>query len=161
MAQPGWTRQALGLLGWLLVTFAAAAIGGAASATPEVIYTELIRPAWAPPASVFSPVWTVIYLSMAFAAWAVWRRAGFAGAPEALWLYLIQLVPNALWSWLFFGWDLGALAFADALLLWTLVICMTIAFWRASAAGGLLVLPYLLWVTYAVALNYTLWQINP
>ena len=96
-----------------------------------------------------------------FASWLVWRTAGFRGARGALTLYVAQLVPNALWSWLFFAWNLGAVAFADILLLWVLIVLTTIAFWRVRPAAGWLLIPYLLWVTFAAALNYTLWQLNP
>ncbi len=76
-------------------------------------YATLVLPAWAPPAGVFGPAWTLLYAMMAIAAWLVWRERGWRGARPALWLYLVQLAINALWSWLFFGWKLGALAFAD------------------------------------------------
>lgn len=161
MAEFSRTSQALGLVGWLLVTFAAACVGAAASPISEELYREMIRPSWAPPAAVFGPIWTAIYVTIAFAAWTVWRTAGFAGAWEALWLYLIQLVPNALWSWLFFTWDLGALAFANSLLLLTLVICTTLSFRRVKTVASVLMLPYLVWVTYAVFLNFSIWQLNP
>ncbi|MFH7428789.1 TspO/MBR family protein, partial [Pseudomonas syringae group genomosp. 7] len=81
----------------------------------------LALPTWAPPASVFGPVWTLLYAMMALAAWLAWRERGWRGARPALVLYLLQLAVNGLWSWLFFGWRLGALAFADILVLIVLV----------------------------------------
>jgi translocator protein len=92
------TRQILGLAGWLLLSFVAAAIGGLASAPAGTFYQQLSRPDWAPPASVFGPVWSVLYLLMGVAAWLVWRERGFAGARTALSLFLIQLLANALWT---------------------------------------------------------------
>ena len=101
----------LGLAGWLLVAFAAAAVGAVASADAGVFYESLARPPWAPPASLFAPVWTVLYLLMGIAAWLVWRARGFAAARTALTLFLLQLACNALWTWLFFAWRQGAAAF--------------------------------------------------
>jgi tryptophan-rich sensory protein len=98
---------------------------------------------------------------MAIAAWLVWRGDGFRESRGALALFLVQLAPNALWSWLFFVWHRGALAFADILLLSVLVIATLVAFWRVHALAGALLIPYLLWVSFASALNYAVWQLNP
>jgi translocator protein len=161
MAPASKTKQILGLVGWLAVTFIAASIGGVASINAGSFYTQLVRPEWAPPSSWFGPVWTVLYALMGIAAWLVWRADGFREARGALALFLLQLAPNALWSWLFFGWHRGALAFADILLLWVLIIVTLIAFWRVRALAGVLLIPYLLWVSFASALNYAVWQLNP
>ena len=150
-----------GLVAWLVISFAAAAIGGVASANAGDFYQQLTRPAWAPPAWLFAPVWTVLYLLMGIAAWLVWREGGFRQAPTALSLFLIQLALNALWTWLFFVWHLGALAFAEILVLWTLILCTLVAFWRVRPIAGALLIPYLAWVTLASALTYAVWQRNP
>jgi tryptophan-rich sensory protein len=155
------STQTLGLAGWLVITFVAAAIGGAASVNAGLFYAQLVRPEWAPPSWVFGPVWTVLYIVIGIAAWLVWRADGFHAARGALSLFLVQLALNALWSWLFFGWHLGALAFADILLLWVLILATLIAFWRVRALAGWLLVPYLLWVSFASALNYAVWQLNP
>jgi tryptophan-rich sensory protein len=154
-------QQVLGLVGWLLVSFAAAAIGSAASIQAGPFYAQLVRPEWAPPASVFGPVWTVLYALMGIAAWLVWRIDGFRGARTALTLFLVQLAVNALWSWLFFAWHLGAASFADIVVLWVLIVATMITFWRISRLAAALLVPYLLWVSFASALNYTMWQLNP
>ena len=161
MARIAKSGQILGLVGWLVITFIAAAIGGAASIDAGSFYTQLVRPEWAPPASWFGPVWTALYALMAIAAWLVWLADGFRESRGALALFLVQLAPNALWSWLFFVWHRGALAFADILLLWVLVIVTLVAFWRVHALAGALLIPYLLWVSFASALNYAVWQLNP
>lgn len=153
--------QALGLLAWLAVTFVAAALGAVASADAPAFYAQLDRPAWAPPASVFGPVWSALYLLMGVAAWLVWRERGAGGARAALGIYLVQLAANALWSWLFFGWHLGALAFVDVLLLWALIAVTIVAFWRIRPLAGALLLPYLAWVSFAAALTWAVWQRNP
>lgn len=149
------------LAGWLLVTFAAAALGAWASQDAPRFYAQLDKPDWAPPAGVFGPAWTVLYLLMAIAAFLVWRTRGFSTAPRTLGLYLVQLAANALWSWLFFGWHLGAAAFAEVLVLWALILATTVAFWKARRIAGILLLPYLAWVTYASALTFACWQRNP
>jgi tryptophan-rich sensory protein len=154
-------QQIIGFLGWLAASFLAAFVGGAASVQAGPFYASLVQPAWAPPASVFGPVWTVLYALMAVAAWLVWRKGGFRAARGALTLFLVQLAVNALWSWLFFGWHRGALAFADILLLWLLIVATMVAFWRTRPLAGALLLPYLLWVTFAAALNWSVWHLNP
>ena len=150
-----------GLAAWLAVTLVAAILGAIASAQAREFYAALARPAWAPPGSVFGPVWSLLYVMMAVAAWLVWRRHGFQGARTALTLYLVQLVLNALWSWLFFAWHLGGAAFADVILLWIAILCTLFAFRSKHLAAALLLLPYLLWVSFALALNYSVWQLNP
>lgn len=154
-------RQVVGLLGWAVVTFLAAALGGRASISAADFYAGLALPAWAPPASVFGPVWTVLYALMALAAWLVWRQGGWRAATPALALYLLQLALNVLWSWLFFGWKQGALAFADILLLLVLIVATVVAFHRVRPAAAWLLLPYLAWVAFASALNFAVWQANP
>jgi len=124
-------------------------------------YMQIVRPDWAPPPNVFGPVWTVLYALMGVAAWLVWRVGGFRAARTALSLFLTQLAVNALWSWLFFGWHAGALAFADIILLWVLIVATLVAFWRVRPSAGALLIPYLLWVSFACALNYSVWQLNP
>jgi tryptophan-rich sensory protein len=115
------SRAYLGLVGWLATVLVAAAIGALASVDAPSFYAELERPTWAPPAGVFGPVWTVLYALMGIAAWLVWRAREVLGASAALRLFLVQLVANALWSWLFFAWRLGAWAFVEVVLLWCLV----------------------------------------
>lgn len=154
-------QKVAGLVGWLVVTGLAAFAGSVASRRSQEFYGTLIRPEWAPPPEVFGPVWTVLYLLMAVAAWLVWKRGGFARAGTALGLYLVQLVANALWSWLFFAWRMGAAAFVDIVLLWLLVAATIVAFWRHSRLAAALLLPYLAWISYAAALNLRLWQLNP
>ena len=154
-------RQLLGFAGWFLVTFVAAALGARASISASSFYADLVLPAWAPPASLFGPVWTALYAMMALAAFLVWRERGWRAAAPALTLYLLQLGINALWSWLFFGWKLGGLAFADILLLLALIVTTLVAFWRVHKLAACLLLPYLAWVSFASVLNYAVWQANP
>ena len=161
MASQSKQKQILGLIGWLFVSFAASAVGAVASIQARSFYSQLSQPAWAPPPSVFGPVWTVLYALMAVAAWLVWRRGGFRINRIALSFFLAQLILNALWSWLFFAWHLGALAFVDIVLLWILIVATLVSFWRVQLLAGALLIPYLLWVSFAAVLNYSVWQLNP
>lgn len=154
-------KQIAGLAVWLLISYTAAFIGAIASIQAEGFYSQLDRPDWAPPASVFSPVWTMLYGLMGIAAWLVWGMNGFRAARAALSLFLVQLAFNALWSWLFFGWHLGGAAFTNILLLWGLIAATLVLFWRVRPLAGALLIPYLLWVGFAAALNYSVWQLNP
>ena len=155
------SRQLLALAGWLLLSFAAAALGAIASIEAKSFYALLTRPSWAPPGWLFGPVWTVLYVLMGVAAWLVWRSSGFKKSRTALVLFVLQLAANALWTWLFFAWHQGAVAFAEILLLWGLIVATTASFWRLNAFAGALMLPYLAWVTFATALTLAVWRLNP
>jgi len=154
-------EQVLGLVAWLFIVFIAAAAGGFASANAGDFYSELIRPSWAPPGWLFGPVWSLLYILMGVSAWLVWRHRGFGGAPIALSLFLTQLVLNGLWTWFFFVWRLGGAAFAEILLLWLLIAVLVGAFWRIHKVAAALLLPYLAWVSFASALTFATWQLNP
>lgn len=161
MTQQSTLSQALGLIGWLAIVFVAAAIGAAASVEASSFYAQLVRPTWAPPAAAFDPVWSVLYLLMALAAWLVWREQGASHRLTALALFMAQLCANALWSWLFFAWRSGAGAFADVLVLLALIVATLAVFWRIRRLAGVLMLPYLAWVCLATALTWSVWQSNP
>lgn len=147
------------MAGWLLLAFAAAVVGAVASADAANFYAQLVKPPWAPPAWVFGPVWSILYALMGVAAWLVWRSP--RPARGALWLFVAQLAANALWSWLFFAWRLGALAAVEVLVLLALIAASVLAFWRSSRTAALLLLPYLLWVAFASLLTWSVWRRNP
>jgi tryptophan-rich sensory protein len=155
------SRQVLGLFGWLLASFVTGSIGGLASINAAGFYGRLVQPSWAPPAWLFGPVWSVLFVLMGIAAWLVWREHGFRDARSALILFALQLAANALWSWLFFAWHLGAVAFAEIVLLWFLIAATISRFWRLHRAAAILLLPYLAWVSFAAGLNFALWRLNP
>lgn len=161
MVRESMRLKAVGLAAWLALSVLAAGVGGLASLDAPGFYGQLARPPWAPPAFVFGPVWSVLYLLMGIAAWQVWCERGRRSVRTALGLYLVQLVANTLWSWLFFHWRLGAVALAEVLLLWLLIVATVAAFWRVRRAAGLLLLPYLAWVSFATVLTWTLWRGNP
>jgi translocator protein len=151
----------LGLIAWLSITFFAATLSAFATASAPTFYAALVRPVWAPPAWLFGPVWSVLYLLMAVAAWLVWSRAGWQKAGLALRLYLLQLALNALWSWLFFTWHLGAIASTEIILLWLMIAAVIYQFSRIHKLSAWLLVPYLLWVSFATALSFAMWQLNP
>jgi tryptophan-rich sensory protein len=127
---------------------------------PGEWYVQLQKPRWTPPGYIFGPVWTFLYASMGVAAWLVWKRSGFAGARPALSVFLIQLAFNAAWSWIFFGLHRPGLAFAELIVLWAAILLTVITFWQQYAPAGILLVPYLLWVSFAAILNYYIWRMN-
>jgi tryptophan-rich sensory protein len=153
-------QSVLTWLGWALLTGVAAAAGAVASRSAAGFYATLDRPAWAPPAWLFGPAWTVLYLMMATAAWLVTRADG-PGRGPAVALYVVQLAANAAWTWIFFAFRRGALAFGEVLLLLTLVALTLGAFWRVRPLAGALLVPYLAWVSFATALTWSVWRRNP
>ena len=159
MASRSLSSQLVGLIGWLLAAFAAGAVGAVASVDAASFYAHLSKPSWAPPASVFGPVWSALYALMGVSAWLVWRSPGSKGA--ALGLFVAQLAANALWSWMFFAWHRGALAAVEVLVLLALIVATAAAFWRTRRMAALLLVPYLLWVSFASVLTWTLWRSNP
>lgn len=159
MSTRSLSSQWLGLLGWLLAAFAAAAVGAVASVDAPSFYAQLTKPSWAPPAWLFGPVWSALYALMGVAAWLVWRSPGPRGV--ALGLFGAQLAANALWSWLFFAWHRGALAAVEVVVLLALIVATIVAFWRSSRLAALLLLPYLLWVSFASVLTWSVWRANP
>jgi benzodiazapine receptor len=154
-------RKLIGLAGWLALSFAAAALGSLAATNAGGFYESLSRPPWAPPSWLFAPMWTLLYLLMGMAAWLVWKEGRSNRGRAALTLFIVQLGANALWTWLFFAWRIGAAAFAEAVVLWILIACTLVAFWRIRPLAGWLLVPYLAWVGFAAALTLTVWQRNP
>jgi translocator protein len=154
-------RDLIGLAGWLAVAFIAATAGAVASVDAAAFYAQLARPPWAPPGSVFAPVWTVLYALMGVSAWLVWRERGAPLRRPALAIFLAQLAANALWSWLFFHWKNGALAFAEVLILLALIAVTVALFWRVRRLAAVLLVPYLAWVAFASALTWAVWRANP
>lgn len=161
MSQTNRPRSFFALAGWIALSLAAGVVGGIASAGAGEFYEQLTRPPWAPPSWLFSPVWIALYLLMGTAAWLTWRERGLRGAALPLTLFVVQLVFNALWSWIFFVWQTGALAFAEIVLLWALIAVTMYLFWRIRTLAGVLLVPYLLWVSFAAVLTYDIWQANP
>ncbi|MFN2370314.1 MAG: TspO/MBR family protein [Candidatus Krumholzibacteriia bacterium] len=151
-------RYPLGLVAWLWLALSAGY--GGSRFTPGPWYATLAKPAWTPPDAVFPVVWTALYLLMGYAAFRVWYRHGLAGARIALGLWFMQLVLNFAWSWLFFGRHALGAAFVELTLLWGLILATLLAFRQRDPLAAMLLLPYLAWVGYAWALNFTIWRLN-
>lgn len=144
--------------GWILLSMLAGVSGGVAR--PDAWYDGIRKPRWNPPNWVFAPAWTVLYVTMGVAAWMVWSRREEAAVGLALGLFVVQLLFNSAWSWIFFRFRRMDLAFYELVVMWLLVLATLLAFWSIRPAAGQLLVPYLLWVTFAGYLNLTLWRLN-
>ena len=154
-------RKVTALLIALLLCYGAAAVGGLLGAgAGGGWYADLAKPAWTPPSWVFGPVWSVLYGMMAVAAWLVWRQRPRRRGAAPLAAFAAQLAFNAAWSPLFFGLHRPGIAFADIVLLWLALVATVWLFLRRRALAGLLLVPYLLWVSFAAALNCAIWRLN-
>lgn len=151
----------LGLLGWMGVCTLTSIIGALASVDAPGFYAQLVQPPWSPPAWLFGPAWTLLFLLMSVAAWRIWRLPNSPARTRALQWFVVQLVANALWSWLFFAWRLGGLALAELVVFWGLIAVTAWSFGRLDRWAGVLLVPYLAWVAFAGALNAVLWWNNP
>ena len=151
-------QEFIGAIFWLALTFGAAALGS--RFLPDRWYQDLTKPAWNPPNSIFAPVWTILYLFMAVAAWWIWRTSGLAAAIFPLAMFVLQLLLNAAWSWLFFGRHRPDLALLDIVVLWLAILITLLSFWSLAMFAGILLIPYLAWVSFAAILNWTIWRLN-
>ncbi|MEU8773382.1 TspO/MBR family protein [Streptomyces sp. NPDC048606] len=153
-------RAWVALVAFLLAVYAVAAVGALASSDAPALYASLDRPAWAPPAWLFGPVWTVLYGCIGVAGWLVWRRRAAPHRGRAITWWVVQLALNLAWTPLFFGIGAYGLALVEIVLL-AAAICVTVAcFARVSRAAALLLVPYLGWVCFAAALNAAIWRAN-
>jgi len=155
---PSAGRQTLALAGWLVLCFAAACT--AIFVSTDGWYAGLSKPSWNPPAWVFGPAWSLLYVLMAVAAWLIWREGGWKAQGRALGLFLLQWLLNALWTPLFFGLHRPGLAFVEIVILWLVIAATLVSFWRVRKVAGVLLVPYLAWVSFAAALNFTIWRLN-
>jgi benzodiazapine receptor len=143
-----------------LLVFLALVLGAAyfgMTYLPGPFYAALQKPAWTPPNEVFAPVWTVLYVVIALAGWIAWRAQGFG---PLLWLWLIQLALNGVWSYLMFGEKQITSALLDIGALWLAILAFIVLAWPVRRSAALLFVPYLLWVTFAAALNMEIWRLN-
>ena len=146
----------------ILICQAAGFLGSLAT-TPSIAtwYKTVAKPSFNPPNAIFGPVWLSLYLMMSISLFLVWRQWGAAkGVRPALIIFFVQLALNTLWSVLFFGLHQPGWAFLEIVVLWLFILLTMIVFWRLSRAAGLLLLPYLLWVSFASALNFAIWRLN-
>ena len=147
---------------FVTLCFSAAGIGGAiTSSSVGTWYQTLLKPRWTPPDWVFGPVWTALYFMMAISAWLLWRRSDWVANRAALGWFGIQLTLNVCWSALFFGMLSPGLAVFEVVLLWISIAVTAVLFGRRSVAAGILLVPYLLWTSFAAVLNFAIWRMNP
>jgi len=124
-------------------------------------YATLIKPALNPPAWIFGPVWTTLYLLMGIAAFLVWNKGwDRKDVRKALYVFLLQLVLNAIWSIIFFGLHSPLWAFVDIVAMWLAIVWTMILFYKVSKPAMWLLLPYILWVSFAAYLNYSILMLN-
>ena len=143
---------------FLLLVIVAAFFGSSFEAG-EWYHNTMNKPSWTPPAWLFGPVWAVLYLLMALAAWKVWMTEHYARLGALAW-WAIQLALNAAWSWLFFGLHRPGWALAEMTVLIVAVLLCMRAFRQLSRPAAKLMVPYLIWLIFAWILNLVLWTIN-
>ena len=152
-------NQWLVLTALILLCLVVGGIGGFASAgSIDGWYRTLAKPSWNPPDWVFGPVWTLLYIMMAVAAWLVWKTQD--RVTPALVLFYGQLALNLAWTFLFFTAQSPGLALIEVVFLWTGVLTTMLAFFGRQATAGWLFVPYLAWVSFAAVLNLTIWLMN-
>lgn len=124
-------------------------------------YANLAKPEFAPPNWVFGPVWTTLFALMGIAAFLVWREGwNRRDVKIALGVFMIQLVLNTLWSIIFFGFHNPGAAFVEMIFLWLAILSTIISFFKISKPAAWLLAPYIIWVSFAAYLNYTIWILN-
>jgi tryptophan-rich sensory protein len=149
------------LVGCIAICFAAAGLGSIATASSvDNWFADLEKPSFNPPNWIFAPVWTVLYLMMAAAAWLVWKTSGFGQARLALSWFAVQLGLNLFWSVVFFGMQEPGFALIEIVLLWISIAVTISVFARHSQLAAYLMTPYFLWVSFAAILNFSIWWLN-
>lgn len=150
-------RKWLGLIGWIALPLLAG-VGGSMFPARDY-YRVLETPSWAPPSWLFGPVWTTLYVLMGVAAWLVWMTDD-SRKRSALTAFVVQLVLNFAWSWIFFGMRNPGAALVEILVLLAAIVVTAVLFWRVHRTAGVLLLPYLAWTSFATALNFSIWSLN-
>ena len=153
-----WWFSGLALLGFVVFSMAAGASG--AIWPVSAWYFQIVQPSWTPPPWVFGPVWTLLYILIGVSAWRVWRRRGFRRDPVALRVFLAQWALNFAWTGLFFGLHAPLAALVEIIALLALIAWTIARFRRLDPIAAVLLVPYLLWVSYATSLNAGFWWLN-
>ncbi|MEJ2306479.1 MAG: tryptophan-rich sensory protein [candidate division WOR-3 bacterium] len=140
-----------------------AGIIGSIFTTPAIPtwYANINKPTFRPPNWVFAPVWTTLFLLMGIALFLIWRKGlNEKDIKIAIAVFAFQLVLNTLWSFLFFGLESPFAAFIEIIFLWVAILASIILFFRISRLAGALLIPYILWVSFASILNFSIWRLN-
>jgi translocator protein len=154
-------RDWLVLTAFILAAFGASAIGSLTGTGTTDWYRTIAKPDWTPPGWLFGPVWTVLYFSIGVSGWLVWRKSGFRAARIAMAIFAVQLILNATWSPVFFGLQRPDIALAVIIGLWLSIGAMIAAFRPHDRRAAWMLVPYLLWVSFATALNFAIMRLNP
>jgi benzodiazapine receptor len=160
-SRPNW----LALAGWIALALGAGALAAAFSprfsAAAARWYGMLVKPQWLPPQEWFGPIWIVLYASMGLAAWLVWRERYHRGRSAAIIAYAAQLLLNALWAPIFFGLNNIGAALFNVVAMWLAIAWTMREFARVNTVAAFLLIPYLLWTTFTVAMTLAIWKLNP
>lgn len=160
MVKAGGAQSIAVLIGFLALSLGVGVLAGQVTELNVANwYPRLIKPAFNPPNWLFAPVWTALYILIAIAAWRVWCIQDFSS--RALLLWIVQLALNFAWSFIFFGAHQIGFALIEISILWLAVLMTTLAFFRVDRVAGLLFVPYMLWLSFAAALNGAIYQLNP
>lgn len=155
-------RDLIKLIASLLVCQLAGFLGSlVTSPSIPVWYASLEKPSFSPPNWVFSPVWITLYALMGISLYLLWRQDSKVPKVQiALFFFIVQLILNVSWSMVFFGLKLPFLAFIEILLLWAAILLTIVKALKVSKTAGILLIPYILWVSFAAILNFSLWFLN-
>jgi benzodiazapine receptor len=156
-----YSYPVLALVVWIVLILALGS-GAGIFFGPGIWFQSLVKPSWNPPGWLFGPVWTLLYTMMAISVWKLRRVAHQSGAKKslAMLLFWLQLLLNLAWTPIFFGLQLPAVAFVEICLLWCVALSTALAFGKISGIAGYLLVPYLLWLSFALVLNGTIWLLN-
>jgi len=153
-----FAKLAISVLGVLLVGFVSSFFG---MGSIETWYQTLSKPSFNPPSWVFGPAWTLLYILIGVSFYLVWTSdADKAAKKQAYLIFVVQLALNFLWTFLFFGNQMIFGALLDIILLWAVILLNIFVFYKITKAAGVLLIPYLLWVSFAALLNYFIWALN-
>lgn len=143
---------------WIIISFIPAIIGGYFK--PGSWYLEIAKPDWTPPGWVFGPVWFLLYFCMGISASIIWKSKNNKPIKLAMTIFIVQLILNALWSWVFFGLNNLLFSVVEIILLLSMIVLTIFLFYRINKKAGLILIPYLLWVSFATILNLNIWLLN-
>jgi len=146
------------LIGWIFISFLPAFVGGFFK--PGSWYLEIVKPEWTPPSWIFGPVWFFLYFCMGVAAFLIWESKKNKKIKLPMTIFVLQLILNALWSWIFFGMNNLLYSIIEIIILLSMIVLTIILFYRINKKAGMILIPYLLWVGFATILNYNIWLLN-
>jgi tryptophan-rich sensory protein len=157
MKKESWVKLVIAILVCQLAGIAGAIY---TSGSLTTWYVTLAKPLFNPPNWIFAPVWISLFLLMGISLWLVWQKEKKKNINTAFVFFSIQLVLNAMWSAFFFGMQNPLYALIDIALLWLAIVATILSFWKISKPAAYLLVPYILWVTFAAVLNFYIWRLN-